>query len=174
MKRRWHSFEARVVRGLCAGLRALSKPLPEPGAVRSRKWRDANRARYLEVVSRFYKTDHGLLKHRLQQSKRRAKLRAVKATLTVMQWQMVLDVYGHRCAYCRRDDVELTIDHVVPIAAGGEHTVENIVPACLHCNNVKNDAPLVVALARLDVNEVQFKAHRHFAKQRLGLSRVSS
>ena len=46
---------------------------------------------------------------------------------------------GGRCQYCagrvRRD--EITYDHVVPRALGGKTTWENIVTACLPCNQRK-------------------------------------
>ncbi len=46
---------------------------------------------------------------------------------------------GHRCQYCGRGDVALTVDHVIPRARGGEDTWENLVCACVHCNNSKGD-----------------------------------
>ncbi|MGK9369051.1 HNH endonuclease [Melioribacter sp. Ez-97] len=46
---------------------------------------------------------------------------------------------GHRCAYCGRGDLPLTVDHVVPKSRGGSDTWENLVAACLPCNNKKGD-----------------------------------
>jgi len=46
---------------------------------------------------------------------------------------------GHRCQYCGRSDVTLTVDHVIPKAHGGEETWENLVCACVTCNNRKGD-----------------------------------
>ncbi len=46
---------------------------------------------------------------------------------------------GHRCAYCGRSDLTLTIDHVMPKARGGGDTWENLVAACVKCNNKKGD-----------------------------------
>ncbi|TAK56703.1 MAG: HNH endonuclease [Bacteroidetes bacterium] len=46
---------------------------------------------------------------------------------------------GHRCQYCGRSDSMLTVDHIVPKARGGEDTWENLVAACVHCNNRKGD-----------------------------------
>jgi 5-methylcytosine-specific restriction endonuclease McrA len=34
---------------------------------------------------------------------------------------------------------KLTIDHVVPISKGGQHTWTNVVTACSQCNNRKGD-----------------------------------
>jgi 5-methylcytosine-specific restriction endonuclease McrA len=46
---------------------------------------------------------------------------------------------GHRCQYCGRSDLSLTIDHVQPLSRGGEDTWENLVCACVQCNNRKGD-----------------------------------
>lgn len=37
-----------------------------------------------------------------------------------------------------RPDNLATLEHVVPISAGGEHTWENVVLACWRCNITKN------------------------------------
>ena len=44
-----------------------------------------------------------------------------------------------KCHYCGRNVAagELTMDHVVPIARGGESRKGNVVPACKECNNKK-------------------------------------
>lgn len=72
-----------------------------------------------------------------QVERRRARLAQVLCTLTKAQWEAVLDLYGHRCAYCGRADVKLTKDHILPISRGGPHTRENVVPACKPCNSRK-------------------------------------
>jgi 5-methylcytosine-specific restriction endonuclease McrA len=46
---------------------------------------------------------------------------------------------GHKCAYCGRADLPLTIDHIIPRSRGGDETWENLVAACLPCNNRKGD-----------------------------------
>jgi 5-methylcytosine-specific restriction endonuclease McrA len=57
--------------------------------------------------------------------------------LTEAQWRDILDLYHHRCAYCGRKCDKLTIDHVMPLAKGGKHSANNVVPSCQHCNSVK-------------------------------------
>jgi hypothetical protein len=48
---------------------------------------------------------------------------------------------GHRCGYCLSDEVltgvSLSIDHIVPVAAGGPTTRENLWLACRPCNEFK-------------------------------------
>ncbi len=46
---------------------------------------------------------------------------------------------GHRCQYCGRGDVPLTLDHIHPRSKGGEDSWENLVAACVKCNNRKGD-----------------------------------
>jgi 5-methylcytosine-specific restriction endonuclease McrA len=45
----------------------------------------------------------------------------------------------YRCQYCGRADVPLTIDHIIPKSKGGDDTWENLVAACVQCNNKKGD-----------------------------------
>ncbi|MDE3058435.1 MAG: HNH endonuclease [Bacteroidota bacterium] len=56
---------------------------------------------------------------------------------------------GHRCQYCGRGDLPLTIDHVTPRSRGGEETWENLVCACVQCNNKKGDRTPEEALMQL-------------------------
>ena len=47
---------------------------------------------------------------------------------------------NYQCVYCgNRDKKKLTIDHVVPQSKGGNNTWENLVTACMKCNNEKAD-----------------------------------
>ena len=45
---------------------------------------------------------------------------------------------GHECQYCGSRN-HLTIDHVVPRSRGGKDTWENLVTACVACNNKKSN-----------------------------------
>ncbi len=53
----------------------------------------------------------------------------------------VLQRDGFRCRYCGRGTAEgatLQLDHVVPVAAGGETTEANLMTACAECNAGKS------------------------------------
>lgn len=47
----------------------------------------------------------------------------------------------HRCQYCGKkfNSKDLTLDHILPRAQGGESTWENLVACCEPCNRVKAD-----------------------------------
>ena len=81
-------------------------------------------------------------------ARRRAlKLAAPGRGVTAAQWQDVLDAARGLCAYCN-ERKPLTMDHIEPLSLGGAHDIDNIAAACQSCNSSKNDAPLVVWLAR--------------------------
>ena len=46
---------------------------------------------------------------------------------------------SHRCQFCGRADIALTLDHVMPASRGGDDSWENLVCACVKCNNRKGD-----------------------------------
>lgn len=51
------------------------------------------------------------------------------------------------CVYCGGKATE--IDHIVPIAAGGQTTWDNLAPACSFCNRSKRDRSLLTHLLRV-------------------------
>ncbi len=47
---------------------------------------------------------------------------------------------ARRCVYCRRvTDGTLHMDHVIPLARGGDHTWENTATTCASCNTSKRN-----------------------------------
>jgi len=77
-------------------------------------------------------------------SRKAGKARKAGATLvdlTVQQWASLKELYDFECAYCGASVAVLTMDHIQALARGGQHTVTNVVPACLPCNQRKHDGP---------------------------------
>ncbi|MDA0747060.1 MAG: HNH endonuclease [bacterium] len=76
----------------------------------------------------------------------------------------VLKRDGHQCQYCGTRKGPMTVDHVRPRTLGGKDTWENLVCACLACNNRKSDrAPEQAGLELLrrprKPNHVTFISH---------------
>ncbi len=46
---------------------------------------------------------------------------------------------GMRCQYCGKSNVQLTLDHILPRSRGGREEWENLVVACVACNNKKGN-----------------------------------
>lgn len=52
-------------------------------------------------------------------------------------WQDKVISLGSVCQGCRRGDVVLTIDHIVPVSKGGTNHITNLQPLCRSCNSSK-------------------------------------
>lgn len=68
---------------------------------------------------------------------------------TLFGWQLrayILERDQGRCAYCRRRNVRLELDHVRPRATGSDR-VDNLVACCRECNVAKANRPVEEFLA---------------------------
>jgi len=61
----------------------------------------------------------------------------------------VLQRDDHACQYCGKRGNDLTLDHVMPRHRGGQHTWENVVAACRHCNHKKGGRTLAESKMQL-------------------------
>lgn len=77
--------------------------------------------------------------------------RAVKLNLTCNDLSKphvraaIWDKSEGRCWYCGRPMHpfrDFSIDHMVPISRGGQHTYDNLVPCCEPCNRKKGPRPV--------------------------------
>lgn len=60
-------------------------------------------------------------------------------TITEREWEDLKRKYNYTCLCCKRQEpeIELTHDHVKPLAMGGENTIQNSQPLCASCNSSK-------------------------------------
>lgn len=49
---------------------------------------------------------------------------------------------GYTCVYCGRIDRPLECDHVLAVANGGSHAIDNLTTSCRPCNRSKRDRPI--------------------------------
>ncbi len=49
---------------------------------------------------------------------------------------------GYQCQYCGTRTQPLTVDHIIPKMRGGKDTWDNLITACIHCNNKKGHRTL--------------------------------
>ena len=63
--------------------------------------------------------------------------RQIEASVSWQVWRRD----GCRCRYCGRDNVPLTVDHLVRWEEGGPSTEENLVSSCKKCNQSQGDQP---------------------------------
>lgn len=69
---------------------------------------------------------------------RRKRLQSVFRNLTPDDWKTIIEQFDYRCVYCNKTG-KLTLDHIIPISRGGDHTKDNVAPACVHCNSSKGN-----------------------------------
>ena len=85
------------------------------------------------------------------------------------------------CEYCHTSEqwqyVPFTVDHVLPVAKGGQTELENLALACFHCNRRKSDLVTAVDPQTDEVvpifNPRQDKWNEHFVWSADGLTIVA-
>lgn len=93
-------------------------------------WREANRDKQRAANKKWRNSNRESLK--IDRWRRRA-----KGEITVADLRAMRDTCDGICAYCLQRCDALSIDHVVPLARGGTHSIDNLVHACLACNSRK-------------------------------------
>lgn len=74
--------------------------------------------------------------------------------------EYLLEKWGRRCAYCGKENVPLTIDHIHPKSRGGSDRVSNLTLACLPCNQKKGNRDVADFLARDPARLARIEAQR--------------
>jgi len=109
----------------CEGRRAYAN---DPGAC-------------IRKVRSYQKKNPALMKRYRENARAMRVLRIGTNKLDNVAVRALFDLYDQRCAYCR-ERVADSIDHVIPLSRGGEHTIDNVLPACLPCNRSKHTKSL--------------------------------
>ena len=106
--------------------------------------------KYKVKQERYLESEKGVdyLSKKRQRHRRRRLNKETSGTLTAYEYRVIVHAYRKKCAYCGKitrtnvsdHDPDLrTIDHVIPLSKGGEHSRTNVVPACRACNDLKGD-----------------------------------
>lgn len=106
---------------------------PEETRANAKQWRLDNPDRNRELIRRWNKAHPEA--RRAMHHNRRAK---TKGGVSPSELKEMRRVHGKRCAMCRTAG-KMTIDHIIPLAAGGPHTRSNIQFLCSPCNSAKRD-----------------------------------
>lgn len=112
------------------------------GKANRNKWHKSDKckeANQLRITSgrasrdgrKYYGSPKGQLSAKNKAARRRGAV--ISGDLTEVVWKKIVSEWGDSCAYCKQS-VKLTMEHVIPICHGGEHTKSNVVPACGPCN----------------------------------------
>lgn len=76
---------------------------------------------------------------------------------------------GHTCQYCGENHAQMTVDHVIPKIYGGQDSWENLVCACIRCNNIKGNRTPEQAGMKL-LKRPKRPNHITFIQQFVGIS----
>lgn len=101
--------------------------------VYNRSYYASNRAAIRAQQRRYHETHPEVFwaaRHR-----QRAKRYGLELVTHVVTREQLVARWGDRCIRCG-GAFEVT-DHLTPVAAGGDHVVENVVPSCALCNRAK-------------------------------------
>ena len=98
-------------------------------------WRNNNLEREREL-GRKWRLDHPV-ESIARNHRRRALARNAPGKYTAQEWKELVDIYERKCLCCGRDDLKLTVDHVVPLSRGGSNYIDNTQPLCISCNDKK-------------------------------------
>jgi len=107
-----------------------------------REYYQKHKIEVAERARKYHNTERGRQLMRVRRRNRKHKKRAHGGGINLQQWNEILEIYNHRCAYCGIHEVvlnilfgqKLTMDCVIPLSKGGKYSIENIVPACMECN----------------------------------------
>ena len=104
-----------------------------------KQYYEANKEKVLEQQKQYKKSPQGKAVNFNSNNKRRHKKEAQGTGVTGEQWLEMMQYFDWRCAYTgeRLTDKTRTVDHIVPIDAGGDDMVWNMVPMLRNLNSSK-------------------------------------
>jgi 5-methylcytosine-specific restriction endonuclease McrA len=110
---------------------------PEARARRAKRWREENPDRFKERRDawRQENPDQARVLRTLDNHRRRG-ARAERDAVEILR--------ADPCVYC--GNAGGTIEHIIPVIAGGSGEWENLAGACRSCNSGKGDTPLLLFL----------------------------
>lgn len=112
----------------------------------SLQWRINNQEKVAENLRRWRLENPE--RHRMHERKRRAAKKSSVSTLTVNEWNEILESLNGMCFWCGVAEWE-HVEHIVALINGGGHTAGNVVPACKPCNLKKGTMDPLVFLFKM-------------------------
>lgn len=128
----WKPLERFSRHGTCAGGRRNKCTTCEG------RWKYANhREASIATVRKYQKTHPEAHRIRKRAADRKRRGQSYGPGVSAAEYRKIIEVFAGLCAYCggKAD----TMDHVIPLSRGGEHSASNLVPACKPCNFSKHN-----------------------------------
>jgi 5-methylcytosine-specific restriction endonuclease McrA len=105
---------------------------------KARNYRRQNKQKNAVYFSEYIK------KHPEKNRAKRQRRRALElaASVYLVSRKEITKLYASNCFYCGGAG-RIELDHVVPLAQGGQHSIGNLVPACMACNRSKGSKTIM-------------------------------
>jgi 5-methylcytosine-specific restriction endonuclease McrA len=106
-----------------------------------REWSERNPEKVKESSQKSYEKNYDKI---IERNKVVLKIRKEVyevGTMSETDWNIMKTSYAERCVRCLKQvpEIKITIDHIIPISLGGEHSWNNVQPLCLSCNAKKSN-----------------------------------
>ena len=100
-------------------------------------YREANRSKIREHARSYMRNRR--MQRVIHEANRQARKRQAGGTFTQEEWESLCAYYNYTCLCCgkREPEIELTVDHIVPLSQGGSNSLGNLQPLCRSCNSRK-------------------------------------
>lgn len=98
-----------------------------------KNWKAANKE-HVAAYQRGWLKSHPEQTRQYQRN-RKAWKNSSPGKITIPEWLDICSQYGGKCLRCGSE--RITMDHIVPLSAGGAHSKENVQPLCASCNASK-------------------------------------
>jgi 5-methylcytosine-specific restriction endonuclease McrA len=122
---------------------------PDRRLAQSRSWRARNIEHAREWQREYSKKKYDSspeFRFKILSTKNARRAQSAGGHVSKAEWDAIKDYFGHCCAYCLRKMTRLEIEHVTALSRGGDHSPENVVPACRSCNARKNNRGILSML----------------------------
>lgn len=114
---------------------------PEAARASVRNWHQKNPEYEQARYKRRRQDPQQVEKMRASGQRRKARHRVASEIVDTLTLEQTLWLRSQCCSYCMGKAGEL--DHVVPLASGGDNSIDNIVPCCRKCNASKGAKSLL-------------------------------
>ena len=114
-------------------------------AERHKQWYENNREKALEQKKQYHQSPQGQAVRFNSSNKRRLKEQEQGTGITKDQWLEMMQYFDWRCAYSGEvlSKDTRSVDHIVPIDAGGDNMIWNMVPMTRSLNSSKNSKDML-------------------------------
>lgn len=102
---------------------------------RQKNWNHQNSARANGHYSKWRKNNPEKVKE--YKLNRYIREKNASGRIAHSEWVSLCEKYNYTCLCCKRRDIKLTLDHIIPLILGGSNTIDNAQPLCKTCNSKK-------------------------------------